>query len=446
VLPVQLIRKKRDGGTLDDAEIRELIAGVTDGTIPDYQIAAILMAIYFRGLDDRELAAWADAMTRSGEIIDLSRIARPKIDKHSTGGVGDKISIPLAPAVAACGVAVPMVSGRGLGHTGGTLDKLESIPGFRVDLPVDRFAAQVDQLGVCLIGQTARIAPADKRLYALRDVTATVESLPMIAASIMSKKLAAGIDGVVLDCKVGSGAFLKTAERARQLCALLRTIAERAGKRITCVLTDMNAPIGRTIGNALEIRESIEILRGGGPRDTRELTHVLGAEMLVLGGVARDPAEGRARIERVLGDGSALELFRKVVAAQGGDPRVCDSPGSVLPKARHRDELALRPGRVVAVDGEALGIAALLLGAGRRTTDDAIDPAAGLVVDAYLGELIEPGAPPQIILCHDLAAGDRRLAEARARVEAAFEIRPADHASARALGEPPASRILEVLR
>jgi pyrimidine-nucleoside phosphorylase len=210
VLPVQLIRKKRDGGALEDAEIRGFIAGVTDASIPDYQVAAMLMAIYFQGLGDRELATWADAMTRSGDVIDLSRIARAKVDKHSTGGVGDKISIPLAPAVAACGVAVPMVSGRGLGHTGGTLDKLESIPGFRIDLPVDRFAAQTDELGVCLIGQTARIAPADKRLYALRDVTATVESLPMIASSIMSKKLAEGIDGLVIDCKVGRGAFMKT--------------------------------------------------------------------------------------------------------------------------------------------------------------------------------------------------------------------------------------------
>jgi len=442
VLPVQLIRKKRDGGTLDEPEIRAFIAGVTDGSIPDYQVAAMLMAIYFQGLDNHELAAWADAMTRSGDVIDLSRIARPKIDKHSTGGVGDKISIPLAPAVAACGVAVPMVSGRGLGHTGGTLDKLESIPGFRIDLPVDRFAAQVDELGVCLIGQTARIAPADKRLYALRDVTATVESLPMIASSIMSKKLAEGIDGLVIDCKVGRGAFMKTIERARELCALMRAIGLRAGKRVTCVLTDMNAPIGRTIGNALEIREAIEILRGGGPRDTRELTHVLGAEMLVLGGAARDPADGRAKIEQALGDGSALEVFRKVVAAQGGDPRVCDSPGSVLPKPKHRDELALRAGRVMAIDSEALGIAALILGAGRRTTDDTIDPAAGLVVDAYPGELIEPGAPPQIILCHNLAPGDRRLAEARAMIEGAFVIQPAEHAH----GEPPSSRILEVIR
>ena len=442
MLPVQLIRKKRDGGALDDAEIRAFVAGITDGSIPDYQVSAMTMAIFFQGLGDRELATWADAMTRSGDIIDLSAIKRPKIDKHSTGGVGDKISIPLAPAVAACGVAVPMVSGRGLGHTGGTLDKLESIPGFRVDLPVERFVELVDKLGVCLIGQTARIAPADKRLYALRDVTATVESLPMIAASIMSKKLAEGIDGLVIDCKVGGGAFMKTIENARALCALMRTIGNGAGKRVTCVLTDMEAPIGRTIGNALEIRESIEILRGGGPTDTRELTHVLGAEMLVLAKVAKDQVDGRARIEKVLASGEALEVFRKVVEAQGGDPRVCDSPGSVLPKPKHRAELGLRPGRIVAIDSEALGIAALVLGAGRRTKDDVIDPAAGLVVDAYLGEVIEPGAPPQIVLHHSLPPEDGRVAEARAMIEGAFVIQAVDQPA-------PAirtSRVLEVIR
>ncbi len=439
MLPVSLIKKKRDGGALDDAELRWFVAGVTDGSIADYQIAAFLMATFFTGMTDRELATWADAMTRSGDVIDLSRIARPKVDKHSTGGVGDKISIPLAPAVAACGVAVPMVSGRGLGHTGGTLDKLESIPGFRVDLSVERFTELVDTLGVCLIGQTARIAPADKKLYALRDVTGTVESLPLIASSIMSKKLAEGIDALVIDCKVGRGAFMKTIENARKLCALMKTIGTSWGKRVTCVLTDMDAPIGRTIGNALEIRESIEILRGGGPADTRELTHVLGAEMLVSGGVETDPAVARARIEKVLADGSALEVFRKLVEAQGGDPRVCDSPGSVLPKPKHRDELALPPGRITAIDSEALGIAALILGAGRRAKEDVIDPSAGLVVDAYLGEVIAPGAPPQIVLCHSLEDG--RVAEARAMIERAFVIEPAETPFT-----PRPSRILEVIR
>ncbi|MBX3159386.1 MAG: thymidine phosphorylase [Deltaproteobacteria bacterium] len=443
MLPVQLIRKKREGHALAETEIRAFVAGVTDGTIPDYQAAAMMMAIFFRGLDDAELAVWADAMTWSGDVIDLSRVARAKIDKHSTGGVGDKISIPLAPAVAACGVAVPMVSGRGLGHTGGTLDKLESIPGFRVDLPVERFAELVDELGVCLIGQTARIAPADKKLYALRDVTATVESLPMIASSIMSKKLAEGIDGLVIDCKVGRGAFMKTIERARELCGLMRAIGTRAGKRITCVLTDMEAPIGRTIGNALEIRESIEVMKGGGPVDTRELVHVLGAEMLVLGGAAPDQAAGRARIEKALADGSALEVFRKLVVAQGGDPSVCDGGRkSALPVAATREDLTLAPGRIVAIDSEALGIAALILGAGRRKKEDEIDPAAGLVVDAYLGELVEPGAPPHVVLHHNLPAGDGRLAHAREMIQGAFVLQPAD------VPFPAVrdSRILEVIR
>jgi pyrimidine-nucleoside phosphorylase len=442
MLPVQVIRKKRDGGVLDDDEIRFFVAGITDGSIPDYQVSAMTMAIFFKGLGDRELAVWADAMTRSGDVIDLSAIKRAKVDKHSTGGVGDKISIPLAPAVAACGVAVPMVSGRGLGHTGGTLDKLESIPGFRVDLSVERFIELVDKLGVCLIGQSARITPADKRLYALRDVTATVESLPLIASSIMSKKLAEGIDGLVIDCKVGRGAFMKTIENARALCALMKTIGERAGKRVTCVLTDMEAPIGRTIGNSLEIRESIEVLRGGGPVDTRELVGVLGGEMLMLGGVAANPLEGRKKIEAVLADGSALEVFRKVVEAQGGDPRVCDSPGSVLPKPKHRVELGLPPGRITSIDSEALGIAALILGAGRRTKDDVIDPSAGLVVDAYLGEIVEDDAPPQIMLHHSLALEDGRLAEARAMIKSAFVIQPADQS----VLPPRATRILEVIR
>ena len=441
MLAVQLIRKKRDGGQLNDAEIRAFIAGITDGTIPDYQVSAMTMAIFFQGMADRELAVWADAMTHSGDTVDLAGISRPKIDKHSTGGVGDKISIPLAPAVAACGVAVPMVSGRGLGHTGGTLDKLESIPGFSTHLSVETFRRLVDDIGVCMIGQTAQIAPADKRLYALRDATATVESLPLIASSIMSKKLAEGIDGLVIDCKVGGGAFMKTIENARTLCTLMQTIARSAGKRITTVLTDMDAPIGRTIGNALEVRESIEVLRGGGPRDTRELTHALGAEMLMLAGVVTDPTAGQAKIEAALASGAALSVFRKMVEAQGGDPRVCDSPGSVLPKPKHRTELTLRPGRVVGIDTEALGIAALVLGAGRRVKEDAVDPSAGLVIDAYLGEVIDAGAPPHIVLHHNVA-DPSQVAQVLAMVERAFSIQPTDAPA------PPVrtSRILEVTR
>lgn len=441
MLVPQLIRTKRDGGELSDDELRAFIAGVTSGKLPEYQISAMLMAIFFRGMSARELATWADAMTRSGDVLDLSAIPRAKVDKHSTGGVGDKISIPLAPAVAACGVAVPMVSGRGLGHTGGTLDKLESIPGFNVRLPVERFVEILGQLGTCLIGQTDRIAPADRLLYSLRDVTGTVESVPLIASSIMSKKLAEGIDGLVLDCKVGAGAFMKTLEQARALAAAIRTIGHAAGKQVTAVLTDMNEPIGRTIGNALEIRESIEILRGGGPADTKELTCALGGEMLVLGGAAKTAEEGAKKIAEVLGNGAALDLFRKLVEAQGGDPAVCDSPGRVLPKAKHRAELVLSAGTITAIDSEKLGIAALLLGAGRATKEDVIDPAAGLVVDAYVGEAIAEGAAPSVMFQHNLDEGDPRVARSLALAREAFTVTP---------GAPPAppkaTRILEVIR
>jgi pyrimidine-nucleoside phosphorylase len=441
VLPAQLIRHKRDGGRLAEADIRAFLAGATDGSIPDYQVAAMLMAIFFRGLDDTELAVWADAMLRSGDVLDLGAIAATKVDKHSTGGVGDKISIPLAPAVAACGVAVPMVSGRGLGHTGGTLDKLESIPGFKVDLSAEHFARQVAELGTCLIGQTARIAPADKRLYALRDVTATVESIPLIASSIMSKKLAEGIDGLVLDCKVGTGAFMKTVERARELCAAIRTIGERAGKRVTCVLTDMNAPIGRAVGNALEIRESIEVLSGAGPADTRELTVVLGGEMLVLGGVATSADDGQARIARALDDGSALALFRRVVAAQGGDPRVCDAPADVLPRATSRLPLtAPRAGAIASIDAERIGLAALVLGAGRRTKEESVDPAAGIVLDVAVGARVAAG---QALCRFHLGPLAEREPE---RVARAVELASGAFAIGDAAAAAPATRILEVLR
>ncbi len=435
-LPAQLIRAKRDGEELDGDEIRELMAAITDGSIPDYQVSAFLMAVFFRGMTDRELGVWADAMVRSGDVIDLSRIQRPKVDKHSTGGVGDKISLPLAPAVAACGVAVPMVSGRGLGHTGGTLDKLEAIPGFRVDLSVERFTELVDELGVCLIGQTARIAPADKRLYALRDVTATVESIPLIASSIMSKKLAEGIDGLVLDCKVGSGAFMKRIEDARALCKAIAAIGRAAGKRVTCVLTRMDAPIGTAIGNALEVAESIEVMRGAGPADTRALTIALGAEMLALGGIDH----GADKIAAALDDGRALAVFRKLVAAQGGDPRVCDAPAEVLPRAAVRIELtAPSAGVVSAIAAEPMGIAGVWLGAGRRAKEDAVDPAAGVLLRATCGQRVEPGQPIAE-LHHAATLADDRVAEARRLVAGAFTIDPAATP-----GAPP-SRVLEVIR
>ncbi len=433
MLPQELIRKKRDGEPLSADELRAFIAGVTDDSIPDYQVAAMLMAIYFRGLSDEELGTWADAMVHSGDVLELAGVTRPKVDKHSTGGVGDKISLPLAPAVAACGVAVPMVSGRGLGHTGGTLDKLESIAGFRVDLDSDRFARQVADLGVCLIGQTEHLAPADRRLYALRDVTATVESIPLIASSIMSKKLAEGIDGLVLDCKVGAGAFMKTREHATELAAAIRVIGQAAGKRVTVMLTDMNAPIGRMVGNALEVRESIEVLSGAGPADTRELTVQLGAEMLLLAGVAAEHADAVARIERALDDGSARTLFACLIEAQGGDARVVDDPDR-LPAAAETLEIAAEAaGAVAAIEARAVGVGALLLGAGRRRVDDEIDPAVGVEICAHVGDRVEPGAP-----LARLHHNGRGVDEATGLVRGAFTV--ANSASR------PTTRIIEVIR
>jgi pyrimidine-nucleoside phosphorylase len=429
MLVADLIRRKRDGERLDAAEVRAFVAGVTDGSIPDYQTAAMLMAVFFRGLDDEELAAWSDAMLRSGDVLELGSVTAPKVDKHSTGGVGDKISLPLAPAVAACGVAVPMISGRGLGHTGGTLDKLEAIPGFRVDLSAAAFEAQVARLGACLIGQTERIAPADRKLYALRDVTGTVESIPLIASSIMSKKLAEGIDALVLDCKVGSGAFMKTLERARELARTIAAIGRAAGKRVTAVLTDMNQPIGRAVGNASEVAESIEVLRGGGPDDTRALTVALGAEMLALAGVR----DGASRVGEALDGGAALEKFREIVRAQGGDPRVCDDPDAVLPRAPSQTAVrARRPGTVAAIDAEAVGTAVVLLGGGRRRKEDRVDPAVGVTVVARLGDEVREGDP--LALLHhrgDPAAAAAILAEAYRIADEAPPPRPLVHAIVR---------------
>ncbi|HUH02326.1 MAG TPA: thymidine phosphorylase, partial [Kofleriaceae bacterium] len=331
-------------------------------------------------------------------------------------------------------VAVPMVSGRGLGHTGGTLDKLEAIPGFRVDLPVERFVAQVRELGVCLIGQTEQLAPADRRLYALRDVTSTVESIPLIASSIMSKKLAEGIDGLVLDCKVGSGAFMRTRAQATELAAAIRVIGEAAGKQVTVVLTAMDEPIGDLVGNALEIVETIEVLRGGGPADTRELTVALGAEMLRLGGAATGD-EAAARIEAVLDDGSALEVFRKLVEAQGGDPRVVDDPAGVLPVARGTTRIeAQADGVVTTIDARAIGMAALHLGAGRRRKEDQVDPAVGVRVMAHVGDRVTRGQP-LVELLHNDAGVD----PATALIRGAYTIGPEGAGRSK-------TRILEVLR
>jgi pyrimidine-nucleoside phosphorylase len=356
-------------------------------------------------------------MLHSGEVLDLSHIEGRKVDKHSTGGVGDKISIPLAPLAAVCGVRVPMVSGRGLGHTGGTLDKLESIPGFQVDLPIERFVELVDRLGLCLIGQTARIAPADRKLYALRDATATVESVPLIASSILSKKLAEGIDALVLDVKVGRGAFMKTADDARVLARTMVELCRSMGRDCAALLTAMDAPLGSAVGNAVEVRESIDVLRGRGPADVRELTLQLGVEMLLFGGIGGAVA-ARARLEGALSDGSALRRFAEVIEAQGGDPRVIDDP-SRLPQPRcKRDIQAPRSGVVTAIDAEQVGLAAVELGAGRARKEDAVDPAAGLLLRKRVGEPVRAGE----VVAELHAADGSRLDAGEARLRAAVAI------------------------
>ncbi len=408
---VELIAQKRQGGALSETDIRALLAAYTRGDVPDYQMSALAMAIFFKGMTPEELAPWTDAMLHSGEVIDLSHVPGRKVDKHSTGGVGDKISLPLAPLVAACGIKVPMISGRGLGHTGGTLDKLESIPGFRTGLSVTDFIDQVARLGVALIGQTGEVCPADKKLYALRDVTATVESIPLIASSIMSKKLAEGIDALVLDVKVGSGAFMRTEAQARRLAETMVGIGAQVGKKTIALLTDMNQPLGRMVGNALEVRESIDILAGGGPADVRALTLALAEAMLSLGGV--DPA----RAEAALDDGSALARFAEIIEAQGGDPTVCQRPES-LPTAPNRTPfLAARSGYISAIETTRVGLAAMSLGAGRATKEDSIDPRVGLEIDARLGDAVKAGEP-LLWLHHD----DRGVDAARAHLTAAYQI------------------------
>jgi pyrimidine-nucleoside phosphorylase len=416
--PVELIVRKRDGGRLGRAELRELVAGFLAGRITDYQMSAWLMAALLRGLDEKETTDLTQAMLESGGVLHLRSVKRPKIDKHSTGGVGDKVSLCLAPLVAAVGIAAPLLAGRGLGHTGGTLDKLEAIPGYQVALGARRFEAVVRTVGASIMGQTADIAPADRRLYALRDVTGTVESIPLIVASILSKKLATGSDGLVLDVKAGRGAFMKDVPSAKELARALVRTATRAGLRTTALVTSMNVPIGRTIGNALETREAIEVLNGGGPADTRELTLVLGVEMLRLARPKETPRAARQRLERALADGSAFERFVKMVAAHGGDTRVVEKP-SLLPRARHQLEiLADRSGVLTAADPLELGLVSVALGAGRTRTDEKVDPAAGIELLRVVGERVEKGEP--IALLHARTPALTRAVAKRA--EAAFRI------------------------
>ena len=415
---VDLIRRKRDSGELTPDEIRALIAEYTRDEIPDYQMAAFLMAACIRGLSPSETAALTDAMLRSGEVLDLSDLPAPKVDKHSTGGVGDKTSLILAPIVAAAGLYVPMISGRGLGHTGGTLDKLESVSGFSVNLSLDEFRHTLRTAHCALIGQTAQIAPADKRLYALRDVTGTVESPFLICASIMSKKLAEGIDALVLDVKTGSGAFMKKFADAEYLARLMVETGKRMGKKVVALITSMDQPLGHTAGNAMEVAECIEVLNGAGPADTRELSLELAAWMLHLGGRVANIADGKSLAQEMIASGRARDTFREIIRLQKGDPRVVDDPAR-LPRASHKlDVTSANAGHLAEIDCERVGTACVILGGGREKKEDAIDPAVGLEFHKRLGDRVARGEP--LVTMH--YNSDARLAEARAMIEAAYVV------------------------
>jgi pyrimidine-nucleoside phosphorylase len=414
VIP-SLLQHKRDGGALRPSEWRELIAAYTAGQIPDYQMSALLMAVVWRGLTAEELAALTDAMLESGDRLCFEASTPPRADKHSTGGIGDKVSLLLAPMVASCGVAVPMMSGRGLGHTGGTLDKLESIPGFRTALSLREAKAQVERIGCAMLGQTPEIAPADKRLYALRDVTATVESIPLIAASIMSKKLAEGLNGLVLDVKTGSGAFLPEEANAIELAQTMIRLGEVRGCPSVALLTAMDRPLGRSCGNALEVEEAIEGLRGEGPEDLMEVTYALAVEMLLLVGAAETAASARRKLEESVASGRALEKLGEIIQAQGGDRRVVDDP-DLLPQAAEVEVFrAPHAGVVVQVEPRRIGRAILELGGGRRTIEDQIDPAVGFVIPVKPGDKLKEGEPLASVFARDvsgIATGLQGLREA----------------------------------
>ena len=415
MLPARLIERKRDGLSLAPAEWEGLARAYASGDMPDYQMAAFLMAVYFRGMDRDETSALTRAMLQGGASLDFSGLGMGCVDKHSTGGVGDKISLLLAPLVASLGVAVPMMSGRGLGHTGGTLDKLESIPGFRTDLSLDDVRRQVETLGCALFGQSGEIAPLDRRLYALRDSTCTVESIPLIAASIMSKKLAEGLTGLVLDIKRGSGAFLPEFERGVELAKVMIELGDAHGCPVVGLMTAMDRPLGRACGNALEVEEAIHALHGEGPPDVMEVTYTLGAEMLVLGGVARTVDEARRRMEVSISSGRAVERFGRIIEAQGGDPRVIEDP-SRLPQAAVVEFFSSpRAGVIARVEPRAVGRGVTALGGGRRRMGDRIDPSVGFVVRARPGDVVQVGEPLATIFARDeagVAAGMAALREA----------------------------------
>jgi pyrimidine-nucleoside phosphorylase len=417
VTPAQLVRRKRQGEELGPDEIRDFFEEYAAGRVEEYQMSAFLMAVYFRGMTAGELSALVDVMLGSGAVVDLSAVPGIKVDKHSTGGVGDKVSIVLAPLVAALGVPVPMMSGRGLGHTGGTVDKLETIPGFRTDLDLAEYRSQMERLGCALIAQTAEVAPLDRRLYALRDVTATVESIPLIASSIMSKKLAEGIDALVLDVKLGNGAFLPDPEQARQLARTMIGIGAARGKSVVALLTAMDRPLGHAIGNALEIEECVHALRGEGPADLRELTITLAAEMLLLGGAAHDTADGRTRAAAALDDGRALAMMARIIEAQGGNAAVLDDP-AILPQTDLRRVLTVeRAGTVVSMDVRAIGEAAVSLGAGRRALNAPIDPAVGFHITARPGDEVQAGEPIGTVYARSESDAETAVRQLRGAIE-----------------------------
>lgn len=400
MLVYDFIKKKRDGGRLKAEEVQELLRGYVDGSVADYQMAAYLMAVFFRGMGTEELAHWTTAMIESGERITFTGTG-PYLDKHSTGGVGDKVSLPLAPLAACLGVHVPMVSGRGLGHTGGTLDKLESIPGYQTRLTPDAFRRIVDEVGCSIVGQTQTLVPADRKLYALRDVTATVDSIPLIASSILSKKVASGISGLVMDVKVGTGAFMTTLEDAEALASTLVDLGQALGLRVRSYLTEMSQPLGVACGNAIEVEESIDVLRGAGPEDVRALVVEFAAAMAHLGGTAPTLEDALESANRCLADGSALARFAQMIERQGGNPEVTQDT-TLLPKAAQRMEVSLGvSGTIRHMDSERIGKAVVALGGGRRRMEDPVDPAVGLLIHKRIGDRLEPDEPAATILYND---------------------------------------------
>ena len=403
---VDIIDTKRNGGTMSDEQLQFFVDGVVDGSIPDYQISALLMAIYFRGMTSAEQTSLTMKMMHSGERLDLSRIPGIKVDKHSTGGVGDKVSLPLAAMVAATGIPVPMISGRGLGHTGGTLDKLEAIPGFKVELSEQEFIDQVAKEKLAIVGATGEVAPADKKIYGLRDVTDTVDSIPLIASSIMSKKIASGTDALVIDVKTGAGAFMKTLDQSRALARALVDIGKQAGLQCMAVISDMNQPLGNKIGNALEIEESIDVLKGKGPADLTELVLTLGSYMVVMGGKAKTPEAARQLLEQTIADGTAYDRFKAMVVAQGGDPRVMDDY-QVMPQAKYQIPYpAKRDGVVTKLAADEIGTASMLLGGGRQKADDELDYSVGIELHHKLGDTVKAGEPLLTIYSNRQEIGD----------------------------------------